>query len=155
MILSRKSSFRDRKRHTDRGQVWQGVPKVGYPRAGLGLGTPQLDLAWVSPRLNLSGLPPLAGPGLGTPLQGTPQPGLMGVTQGGVPPWEGLDLAGVHPLAGPGLGTPSSWTWLRYCYVVVNYSTSSTQFSSNNKNVTRSQDAQKSLCKSVFLFSEH
>ena len=39
-----------------------------------------------------------------------------------------------------------------YCYIVVNYSMSSTQLSQNNKNVTRNQDAKSScvnLCSSL------
>ena len=42
-----------------------------------------------------------------------------------------------------------------YCYVVVNYSTSSTQLSSNDKMSHKKPRCQKSLCKSLRLFNEH
>ena len=69
------------------GQVWQGVPKLGYPHQDTPLG----QVWWGYPRWGT----PLARSDGGYPRWGNPPLGY--------PPW--LDLAGVSPPE-PGWGTP-------------------------------------------------
>ena len=103
LLLTRQSSYVERKRHTDHGVSstpsvvlwWWGTPAGGYPIPGQG------GYSGVAPHPDLAGVPPvwtwLGYPPIWTRLEYPP------------PPVQ--DQMGVHPPSGPGQGTPpQGWT---------------------------------------------